>query len=142
MSKLEVMTNPAVESVFRNYPPAVRKKIENLRSLILEVANELDEVSSLEETLKWGEPSYLTKHGSTIRIDWKKKSPNLYAMYFQCTSKLVPTFKALYHGLFKFDGNRAIIFDMEEEILRQELMKCIAAGLRYHKLKHLPMLGM
>ena len=49
-----------------------------------------------EETLKWGEPSYLVKNGSTIRIDWKSKTPDQYAMYFKCTSKLVPVFRSLF----------------------------------------------
>ena len=45
-----------------------------------------DLLKELEETLKWGEPSYLVKKGSTIRMDWKSKAPNQYAMYFKCTN--------------------------------------------------------
>ena len=66
--------------------------------------------TELEETLKWGEPSYLVKKGSTIRMDWKVKTPDQYAMYFKCTSKLVPTFRELFGDLFKYEKNRAILF--------------------------------
>lgn len=97
--------------------------------------------SEIEETLKWGEPSYLTKNGSTIRIGWKKKNPEQYAMYFHCKTKLVDTFKELYRNNFKFEGNRAIIFGINEKIATEELKHCILMSLNYHNIKHLPMLG-
>ena len=142
MKKLELKIDPRVETVFENYPEGAKEKVENLRKLILETAEEMNDVLTLEETLKWGEPSYLTKKGSTIRIDWKVKTPDQYAMYFKCTSKLVPTFKMFYNNLFSFEGNRAIVFQMEEAIPEDELKECIAAALNYHRVKHLPNLGM
>ncbi len=54
----------------------------------------------------------------------------------------MPTFKALYTGLFNFEGDRAIVFQMDEALPEAELKKCIAAGLRYNKIKHLPLLVM
>lgn len=140
--KLVITTDPRVKDVFGNYPSPAREKIENLRSLIVEAADETESINSLEETLKWGEPSYLVKKGSTIRIDWKAKSPNQYAIYFKCTSKLVPTFRMLYNNLFRFEGNRAIVFEMDETIPEKELKECITAALKYHRVKHLPKLGM
>ncbi len=141
MENLLIDTNPKVEVVFNNYPKLVRKKLLDLRLLILETANEIEQISNLEETLKWGEPSFLVKGGSTIRIDWKKKKPEQYAIYFKCTSLLVPTFKMVYGNIFRFEGDRAIIFKMEDSIPRSELKKCIKAALLYHKVKHLPGLG-
>ncbi|WP_299311970.1 DUF1801 domain-containing protein [uncultured Aquimarina sp.] len=141
MSELQIKTNPKVESIYNNYTDIVRKKIINLRNLIIETAEETEGITSLEETLKWGEPSFLTKKGSTIRIDWKKGKPNQYAMYFQCTSKLVTTFRVLYKNTFQFEGNRAIIFSMNSNIPKKELKNCITAALTYHKVKHLPTLG-
>ncbi len=102
----------------------------------------MEEIEVLEETLKWGEPSFLVRRGSTIRIDWKAEKPNQYGIYFKCTSKLVPTFKVIYNSQFKYEGNRAIIFQMNDEIPEAELKKCISAALTYHKVKDLPMLGM
>ncbi|MEZ5194961.1 MAG: DUF1801 domain-containing protein [Bacteroidales bacterium] len=142
MKNLQIQTNPGVELVFNNYPELVRKKLLTLRTLIIETASEIEEIINLDETLKWGEPSYLTKIGSTIRIDWKKSKPGQYAIYFKCTSKLVPTFKMLYNDIFKFEGNRAIIFQMNDKLPEVELKKCIAAGLAYHQVKNLPMLGL
>ncbi len=141
MKILQVNTNPKVELVFNNYPDSVRNKMLNLRELIIETAKEIHGITKLEETLKWGEPSYLTKNGSTIRMDWKIKSPNQYAMYFQCTSRLVETFKIIFKNTFDFEGKRAIIFQIEDEIPTEELKYCIKAALTYHKVKHLPTLG-
>ena len=95
-SSMKAFTNPSVERVFAAYPPAMRKKLLTLRELILRTAAETEGVGELEETLKWGEPAYLTSStasGSTIRIDWKKKRPNEYAMYFNCQTTLVETFR-------------------------------------------------
>lgn len=141
MENLKITTNPSVKSVFEQYPDAMRKKLHSLRELILESAKELEEISYLEETLKWNEPSYLTKHGSTLRIDCKPKTPDQYAMYFQCTSRLIPTFKLLFKNTFKFEGSRAILFHKDDKISKADLKLCIKAALRYHKVKHLPTLG-
>jgi hypothetical protein len=143
METLQIKTDPRVASVFENYPDHVRKSLEYLRDLILETARETREISQIEETLKWGEPSYLTKQGSTLRIDWKEKQPDQYSMFFKCTSKLVPSFKnAFPDDLFSFEGNRAIIFRLDDQIPVPELKKCIRAALLYHQVKHQPMLGL
>jgi len=139
---MKLKSSPEVETVFSNYPAFVKQQMLDLRKLILDTANKIGEISSLEETLKWGEPSYISKYGSTIRIDWKTKIPDQYAIYFKCTSKLVPIFKFIYPDIFKFEGNRAIIFQLNEGIPKSELKNCIKAALMYHKVKHLPQLGM
>ncbi len=138
---MELIKNPKVKEVFDEYPKSVRPKLLRLRQLVMEAANDIESINQLEETLKWGEPSYLTKGGSTIRMDWKKKTPNQYALYFKCTSKLVPTFKMVHGDKFKFEGNRAIVFALDEEIPEKELKHCISLALTYHRVKHLPMLG-
>ena len=58
MSKIK---NPAVARVFDRYPEPGRKNLIRLRQLVLDAASETEGVETLEETLKWGEPSYLTK---------------------------------------------------------------------------------
>jgi hypothetical protein len=66
MKNLQIKTNPEVELIFNNYPNSVQNKMSKLRELIIEAAMGVDGMTKLEETLKWGEPSYLTKIGSTI----------------------------------------------------------------------------
>jgi len=113
-----------------------------LRKLIVEVATESDTISAMEETLKWGEPSYLTKKGSTLRMDWKARAPDQYAMYFKCTSKLVETFKVVHGDTFRYENSRAILFRLEEAVPGAALKSCISAALHYHSVKQLPDLGM
>lgn len=138
---MQITSNPAVALIFKNYPDSVRDRMFALRSLVIETAKEIQEIKALEETLKWGEPSYLTKIGSTLRMDWKPKAPDQYAMYFQCSSRLVRTFKLMFKKRFQYEGNRALIFRLEDELPAEELKYCIKAALTYHKVKHLPTLG-
>lgn len=138
---MDTFKNPEVAEVFESYPTHMRKKLMFLRQLILDTASETKGVSAMEETLRWGEPSYVTKSGSTVRIDWKPSAPNQYAMYFHCKTKLVDTFKELYGDILKFEDNRAIVFNENDEIPIDELKHCISLSLTYHSRKHLPMLG-
>lgn len=138
----QLNSNPKVKAVFDNYPKIVREKMEALRQLVLEVVQETPEITKLEETLKWGEPSYLAPKGSTLRMDWKAKSPNQYALYFQCSSMLVSTFKMIYGNTFDYEGNRAIVFQLEDKLPVEEVKNCIRTTLQYHKVKHLPSLGL
>lgn len=140
MPPLQFTQSPAVKEKFNSYPKHAREKLLYLRSLVLEAATEIG-IAKLEETLKWGEPSYLTKKGSTIRMDWKEKTPYQYAMYFKCTSKLVPTFKTLFGGTFKYENNRAILFKFDDEIPVEEFKTCIRLALTYHSVKDKPQLG-
>lgn len=142
MTPLTINQNPEAQFKFENYPDSVKEKLNRLRDWIFEVAAESDTVSSLEETLKWGEPSYLVKGGSTIRMDWKPKSPDQYAIYFKCTSKLVPAFRKTFGDVFKFEKNRAIIFKLNDVVPENELKQCIYAALHYHSLKKIDDLGL
>jgi uncharacterized protein DUF1801 len=141
MKKLIINKSPEVELKFQFYPKEIKSKLGYLRKLILEVATEIDSIEEIEETLKWGEPSYLVKGGSTIRIDWKTKTPNQYAMYFKCTSKLVGTFREVYGDTFKYEKNRAILFNLEDEVPKAALKDCIGLALKYHSIKHMTRLG-
>ena len=140
-SVTKLTTDPRVSAKFNSYPPEAKKRLNHLRNLILASAKTAG-IEELEETLKWGEPSYLAKKGSTLRVDWKAKIPGQYAMYFKCTSKLVETFRAVYGDFFTYEKNRGILFSFDEEVPDTELSQCITTALTYHNVKHLPMLGL
>jgi len=129
----------SVKQKFETYPENVAILLSNIRDLILSVAKQ-DGISNITETLKWGEPSYVSKIGSTVRFDWKAKSPEQYYIYFNCKTSLVETFKEVYGDIFKYDGNRAIILNIEQETPK-ELAHCISMSLRYKQIKHLALLG-
>jgi hypothetical protein len=132
--------DPEVKAVFESYPQEIKVKFLFLRQLILDTAASIENVGEIEETLKWGEPSYLTpksKSGSTIRIAWKESKKEKYSMYFKCTANLVPAFKEKYPRKFKFGGNRSIDFNIHDKVPIKELKRCIALALTYHRNKKL-----
>jgi hypothetical protein len=135
------IADQAVADVFESYPPAIRKKLLSLRKLIYEVAAQAQNIGALEECLKWGEPAYLAKGGSAVRINWKASAPDSLFVYFNCKTTLVETFKELYGDCFCYQGNRALEFNINEEIPLAPLKHCIALSLHYHRVKHLPLLG-
>jgi hypothetical protein len=124
----------AVEAVFAAYPKPVKAKLLALRRLILDTAKATKGVGLVEETLKWGQPSYLTpetKSGSTIRIDQVKTEPGQYAVYFHCQTNLVETFRELYPEL-RYAGNRAILLDAADKLPEAALRHCVGLALTYH----------
>ena len=135
------ITSPGFREAFRKYPENVFPKLQRLRELVHEAGESIEPTITIEESLKWGEPTFLTKNGSTIRIDWKVKKADQYAIYFNCHSQLIPVFRLLFNNVFTFEGNRAIILDLDEKIPETELKIIFTAALTYHKIKHLPKLG-
>lgn len=130
--------DPAVEAVFDATPAPVKKRLLALRRMIFEVAASTDGVGELQETLKWGDPAYLTpasKSGSTIRIAAKAGNPGQYALYLNCQTTLVDTYRSLFPTEFSYEGNRAIVFDADDEVPRDALRFCIAMALTYHRAK-------
>ena len=128
-------SDPAVGAVFGAYPKPLKAKLLALRCLILDTAAATKGVGELQETLKWGQPSYLTaatKSGSTIRIDRVKASANQYAAYFHCQTDLVATFRELYPDQLTCAGNRAVIFNADDDIPEAALRHCVGLALTYH----------
>ena len=128
-------------SYWKDYPKNAQKRLQQLRTIIIDTAEKSEVVDTLEETLKWGEVSYVTKKGSTIRLDWKQKAPNQVALYFNCNTKLIPTFRMVFPKTFNYEGSRAIVLSMEASLPKKELKSCVKAALQYHKVKHLSDLG-
>jgi hypothetical protein len=125
----------AVDAVFSAYPAPIKTKLLALRRLIFATAKATAGVGALQETLKWGQPSYLTpetKSGSTIRIDQVKSAANQYAVYFHCQTDLVETFRELYPTEFSYGGNRSILLKAADKIPEPALRHCIALALTYH----------
>ena len=126
----------AVAAVFDSFPPAPRKRLLAIRTLIHSVAAATDGVGEIEETLKWGEPAYLTtrsRSGSTIRLGCPTSQPGHCAVYFNCNTTLVDTFRNLFPNELRFEGNRAIVFAPGERIDTQALAVCVKAALTYHR---------
>ncbi|MDP1839025.1 MAG: DUF1801 domain-containing protein [Reyranella sp.] len=127
-----------VAAVFKAYPPALRARLVALRELVFDTASRTAGVGRLSETLKWGQPSYLTAEsgsGTTVRIDRLKNREDGYAIYFHCQSGLVDTFRSIYPDTFAYEGNRAIVFDAKDRVPVRALRHCLGLALTHHARK-------
>jgi hypothetical protein len=128
--------DPAVRAVFDAYEPAVRDALLALRALILDTAAATPGVGPLTEALRWKQPSYLTKasgSGTTVRIDAVKDVAGRYALYVNCKTSLLESYRHLYPEALRFEGQRALIFDATTPPPREALAHCIALALIYHR---------
>ncbi|OEF29512.1 DUF1801 domain-containing protein [Vibrio rumoiensis] len=129
-----------VQLKFNLYPEPIQPLLFAIRALIFDIAAEQN-LGDIEETLKWGEPSYLVKTGSTVRIDWKPKSPDQYFIFFNCKTKLIDTFRELHSDVLEFQGNRAIVLNVNSPLPISVIRQCLELSLNYKRVKHLPLLG-
>jgi len=126
--------NSNVKAVFERYSDDVRDKLLALRNAILEVASENPEIGTLEETLKWGQISYLPQKrnvGTTIRID-KTKQAGQYAMYVPCSTTLLDTYRSMFGDDFEYEGDRAILLNLADDLPVDTIKHCIELVLTYH----------
>lgn len=131
---------PEIQAKFASYPVQAQRQLEYVRGLIFTVAAE-NALGTVEESLKWGEASYLVKGGSPIRIDWKPKTPAVIQIYFHCQTRLVETFREIYRDEFSYEGKRALVLPLDATIKKGPLSHCLQLALKYHSLKHLQLLG-
>ena len=111
--------------------PAVAEQFAPLRQLIMDTAAALPQVGPLEESLKWGEPSYTPQKkntGSSVRI--ARRKDGRVALHFICHTGLIDEFRELYPQL-NFEGKRGIIVDLTKPLPTEELRHCIAKALTY-----------
>jgi hypothetical protein len=132
---MRAFADVAVAGAFAAHPVPVQRTLLALRALIFRTAERTPGVGKLEETLKWGQPAYLTpesKSGSTIRIDRHAEDPARVALYFHCQTSLVESFRKRFPEL-AFEGNRAIVLRAGARLPESALSACIAAALTYHR---------
>ncbi|MBE0578552.1 MAG: DUF1801 domain-containing protein [Devosia sp.] len=127
--------NPAVAAVLDGYPANLRDRLMQLRALIYETAAATEGVGALEETLKWGEVSYLTTEsgsGTTVRIGRDKRSGRP-TVFVNCQTDLLSRYRTLYPDRFGYDGDRGVILGEAPD--EAALKHMIALALTYHARK-------
>jgi uncharacterized protein DUF1801 len=125
-----------VAAVFSGYSGRVRGRLLEVRDLIFETAARIERVGALTETLKWGEPAYLTEasgSGSTIRLGWFRSSERECAVLFNCRTTLVDDFRSQFPDAFVFEKNRAILLDARQPLPEAPLSICLGMALTYHQ---------
>lgn len=123
-----------VGRAFDVFPAPIGKRLLQVRALIFATAAAHDEVGRLTETLKWGEPAYLTGEtgsGSTIRLGRLKDSERA-AILFNCRTTLVDTFRERFPDQFEYRQTRALLLPVSGALPKQELAVCLWLALTYH----------
>lgn len=106
------------------------------RALIFATAARIEEVGPLTETLKWGEPAYLTEAtgaGTTIRLGRSRSGERECAVLFNCRTTLVDDFRERFPGVFAYEKSRAILLDAGEALPWAPLSTCVGMALTYHR---------
>lgn len=115
-------------------PTQIGKRLLQVRDLIFRTAAAHDGVGKLTETLKWGEPAYLTEEtgsGCTIRLGRLKDSDRA-AVLFNCRTTVVDTFRQRFPDQFEYWQTRALLLPETGKLPKQELIVCLSLALTYH----------
>lgn len=124
-------------SVIEREPPDIRNCLLELRRMILDTAVETDGAGKIVETLKWGQPSYLTenpKSGTTIRIARDGSELGDIGLYVSCNTSLVSEWRGLFPNLI-FGGDRSLHLSLAKPLPLPELRQMIGMALTYHSRK-------
>ena len=107
------------------------------RVLFHEVAAHAD-VGALDETLKWGQPSWRPskpRTGSTLRMDWTPKFPDRLSLFVDCKTDLAARMQDMYPGLPANDGQRHLAVDLNAPLPKQAIRHLADMTFTYHRAK-------
>ena len=127
---------PEVAAAFDAFSDPARTCLLAIRRLIFEMAERSAGVGPLTEALRWGEPAYLTEatgSGSTIRLGLSKQPAGQCAIFFNCRTVLVETFRMHFPDALAYQGNRAILLAPGGPLPEAPLTLCLAMALTYHR---------
>lgn len=126
--------SPQVQAAFNVPDPVARDGMLALRDLILETADGIAGIGRIEETLRWGQPAYLTSQsrcGTTLRIGLAKQAR--FALFVHCRTQIIPEFTRTFSGWDRVDGTRAVLFDTASQIDPFRHGWLVERALTYHK---------
>ncbi|MEO1068585.1 MAG: DUF1801 domain-containing protein [Cyanobacteria bacterium J06638_6] len=130
---MSVVSSTEVNQAFEAFPASHRGHLLQLREWILDVASELDATGGVEETLKWGDPSYLPlkpRVGTTVRLG--VFDDDTVALYVHCQTTLVETFRLRFGDQLSYSKHRAVLFDITKPLPEPEIRACVRMALCYH----------
>ncbi len=124
--------SPDVAARFADVPQPAQRGLLALRGLIFSVAAQTPGVGTVQETLKWGQPAYLTpqtKSGSTLRLG---ATTDGFAIYVHCQTTILPDFQSIFPSDFNYEGTRAVHFSASSTPPLEKLALLVSAALTYH----------
>lgn len=127
--------NKDITDIFEGFSSNIRRNLLRIRDIIYEEALSNSCVDELEESLKWGQPSYVSKNkaGTPIRLGLEKKSPGTFGLYVNCSTNLIETVRHMYGDKLTYDGNRGVLLVENDPLPEEELRHIINLALTYHR---------
>ncbi|MGV3549918.1 DUF1801 domain-containing protein [Rhizobium sp.] len=126
---------PDVQAAFDAFPLKARHRLVEIRAMIFALGADDARIGAITETLKWGEPAYLTEvtgSGSTIRLGVRRGRPDRVAIYFICRTSLVDRFRERFGDGFDYEGTRAVLLPVGGGIPLGPLEVMLTMALTYH----------
>ncbi|AKS47008.1 hypothetical protein SAMN05444287_2133 [Octadecabacter temperatus] len=123
--------SPAVRDAFAAFPQPAHDTLMSLRAMIYEIGETLP-IGRIEESTKWGQPSYATPKtnlATPIRLGLSKAGDP--AVFTHCQTTVMSDFRALAPANMAFDGNRAVHLPVHSPPNLNELAPLIRAALTY-----------
>lgn len=124
-----------VAAVIDNWPAPAQARFHHCRSIIQRVAAADPAIGPLTETLKWGEPSFLTEMtgaGSTLRMAWKSTAPGELGLFVICRTDSLADLRDLYPDTFRYEGTRAAFLPLNVAVNDDAVAFLARIVLTYH----------
>jgi Domain of unknown function (DU1801) len=127
-------------AAYSSLPEEIMKAALTIRDRIFALAQQHAEIGQVEETLKWGMPSYLTKSpksGTPIRLGCNADA-NTLGIYVHCQTQVVDNFREttpadlLVESKITTEKSRAIHLPAKTPLPNSVIDKFLYEALTYH----------
>ncbi len=113
---------------------ALQTRLSQVRSLILSLAQEGENIGGIEESIKWGQASFATKSpksGTPLRIGGNEAT-GTYSLFVPCSTSIIAQFREHHKEMFDYHGNREIRLSLTAPMPEAKLCLFITAALTYY----------
>lgn len=127
----------ALTARIADWPVKARNTLWQCREIFETVAKQAA-VGTLDETLKWGQPSWRPtkpRTGSTLRMDWNPKFPDQLSLFVDCKTDLAARMQTLYPHLSENDGQRHLAISLDAPLPVQAITHLADMTFTYHRAK-------
>lgn len=122
-----------VQAVYDACPPPVRHGLHQLRGLILAQADLMPQIGPVTESLRWGQPAFLTlDSGAACSLRIGPVKGQGFGLFVHCQTGLIAAFAAGAGVGLRFGGTRAVLFDPSDRIDPAQISVLIGQALGYH----------
>lgn len=123
----------------KHWPDAAQARLWACRALFHQIAQDA-KVGRLDETLKWGQPSWrpvAPRTGSTLRAGWHSDRAQMLSLFVDCKTDLAARMRDFYPHLPLNDGRRHLAVAIEGPLPQQALSHLAEMTFTYHRARRL-----